>query len=392
MAGSSCTARSLTAVDGSGSPRRARGPWSTRASTRNGRGCARRCALSATGSSSPAGHSPKPAPTGSATRAPTSPGSTTGCGQTWPAARWRTRTWSTRRTGSRCGSGSTVPNGAISGSPTSSGIAWLDIRRGTLTRRLRWQEPDGRRTSLVQRRFVSMKDVHLAGLETTFTAENWVGQLEVWSGLDGGIVNSGVRRYRGLNGRHLDVLHTAEAEGKIIELQAETTQSHVRIAVAARTSLLVDGEHVAAERRLVTDPEAVAHALTLTLEPGRAATVEKIAALYTSRDRGISESLLEARQAAVGAPRFGDLEAQHAAEWELLWNRFGIRLDSASEWAETVLHLHVFHLLQTVSPNSIVLDVGVSARGWHGEAYRGHVFWDEMFIFPLLNVQLPTLA
>jgi trehalose/maltose hydrolase-like predicted phosphorylase len=121
-------------------------------------------------------------------------------------------------------------------------------------------------------------------------------------------------------------------------------------------------------------------------------TVEKIAALYTSRDRAISEGLLEARQAACGAPGFSELEARHAAEWELLWNRFGIRLDCASEWAETVLHLHVLHLLQTVSPHSIVLDAGVPARGWHGEAYRGHVFWDEMFIFPLLNFQLPTLA
>ena len=40
----------------------------------------------------------------------------------------------------------------------------LDMRQGTLTRHLEWQEPDGRRTSVVQRRFVSMKDEHLAGL------------------------------------------------------------------------------------------------------------------------------------------------------------------------------------------------------------------------------------
>jgi alpha,alpha-trehalase len=38
------------------------------------------------------------------------------------------------------------------------------------------------------------------------------------------------------------------------------------------------------------------------------------------------------------------------------------------------------------------LDVGVPARGWHGEAYRGHVFWDELFIFPLLNWRLPEIT
>jgi trehalose/maltose hydrolase-like predicted phosphorylase len=36
--------------------------------------------------------------------------------------------------------------------------------------------------------------------------------------------------------------------------------------------------------------------------------------------------------------------------------------------------------------------VGVPARGWHGEAYRGHIFWDELFIFPFFNFQRPILA
>ena len=268
----------------------------------------------------------------------------------------------------------------------------LDLRRGTLTRNLRWQDPEGRCTSVVQRRFVSMKDPHLAGLETAFTAENWSGTLEVRSGLDGRIINSGVKRYRDLNGRHLRVLHAAEADDGTVELQAQTSQSCIRVAVAARTRVLIDGTPAAADRRLVAEPGLVAHALTLNLDPQRTATVEKIAALYTSRDRAISESLLQARQAAQGAAGFGDLEARHAAAWDTLWTRFDIQLEGANEWVETILHLHIFHLLQTVSPNSAVLDVGVPARGWHGEAYRGHVFWDEMFIFPFLNFQRPWLA
>jgi trehalose/maltose hydrolase-like predicted phosphorylase len=52
----------------------------------------------------------------------------------------------------------------------------------------------------------------------------------------------------------------------------------------------------------------------------------------------------------------------------------------------------VFHLLQTVSPHTMHLDVGVPARGWHGEAYRGHIFWDELFVFPFFNFQRPVLA
>jgi trehalose/maltose hydrolase-like predicted phosphorylase/beta-phosphoglucomutase-like phosphatase (HAD superfamily) len=268
----------------------------------------------------------------------------------------------------------------------------LDLHQGTLTRHLQWQDPDGRRTSVAQRRFVSMKDPHLAGLQTTFTAENWSGTLEVWSGLDGRVVNAGVKRYRDLNGRHLNVLHVGDAGDELIELQVETTQSHIRVALAARTRLLLGGEPTTADRSVVSEPGFVAHALTLNLEQARPATVEKVVALYTSRDRATSESRLDARLAAEGAAGFDELLARHEGAWASMWNRFDMQLDSANEWTEMVLHLHILHLLQTVSPNTLNLDVGVPARGWHGEAYRGHVFWDELFVFPFLNFQRPVLA
>jgi len=268
----------------------------------------------------------------------------------------------------------------------------LDMRHGTLMRRLKWQDAEGRRTSVVQRRFVSMKDEHLAGLETTFTAENWSGTLEVRSGLDGRVVNAGVKRYRDLNPRHLAVLGQAEVNEETVDLQVETTQSHVRVALAARTRLLRDDRPAEAGRRLVSEPGFVAQDLTFELEQGRPATVEKIVALYTSRDRAVSESRADARLTLAGAEGFAGLFARHERTWNSLWNRFNIELDSANEWTETVLHLHIFHLLQTVSPHTVHLDVGVPARGWHGEAYRGHIFWDEMFIFPFLNFQRPILA
>jgi trehalose/maltose hydrolase-like predicted phosphorylase/beta-phosphoglucomutase-like phosphatase (HAD superfamily) len=268
----------------------------------------------------------------------------------------------------------------------------LDMRRGTLTRHLTWHDGEGRRTHVTQRRFVSMQDEHLAGLETTFTADNWSGTVEVSSGLDGRVVNAGVKRYRDLNSRHLQVLGQAQVDQETVDLQVETLQSHVRVALAARTRVLCDGQVVQADQRLVEVPGFVAHELGLELEEGRPATVEKIVALYTSRDRAVSESRDDARATVAGAEDFSGSLARHVSAWNSLWNRFDIELDSANEWTETVLHLHIFHLLQTVSPHTLDLDVGVPARGWHGEAYRGHIFWDEMFIFPFLNFQRPILA
>src|SRR4051795_13741669 len=185
-----------------------------------------------------------------------------------------------------------------------------------------------------------------------------------------------------MNNRHLEVLGQGEVDPRTIDLQVETLQSRIRVAEAARTRVLRDGAPVEAERRLAEEPGYVAHELVLDLEEGRPVSVEKIVTLYTSRDRAISESRQDARLAVVAAEDFGALLARHEGAWNSLWNRFDIELDSANEWTETVLHLHIFHLLQTISPHTDHLDVGVPARGWHGEAYRGHVFWDEMFIFP----------
>jgi trehalose/maltose hydrolase-like predicted phosphorylase len=188
------------------------------------------------------------------------------------------------------------------------------------------------------------------------------------------------------------VLSQAEVDTETVDLQVQTIQSHVRVALAARTRLLRDGQVAEADRRLAEEPGFVAHELTFELEEGRPATVEKVVALYTSRDRAVSESRDDAQLTVAGAEGFQGLLARHEGAWNSLWNRFDIQLDSANEWTETVLHLHIFHLLQTVSPHTVHLDVGVPARGWHGEAYRGHIFWDEMFIFPFLNFQRPILA
>jgi trehalose/maltose hydrolase-like predicted phosphorylase len=77
--------------------------------------------------------------------------------------------------------------------------------------------------------------------------------------------------------------------------------------------------------------------------------------------------------------------------WSDLWDRCDIALKD-SHRTQMILRLHIFHVLQTVSPHSCELDVGVPARGLHGEAYRGHIFWDEVFILPFLNFRLPEIS
>ena len=78
-----------------------------------------------------------------------------------------------------------------------------------------------------------------------------------------------------------------------------------------------------------------------------------------------------------------------------MWSRGDIEIefdDGDDPPPELALRVNLFHLLQTITKHTADLDVGVPARGLHGEAYRGHVFWDELFVFPYLNLRFPKLT
>jgi trehalose/maltose hydrolase-like predicted phosphorylase len=267
----------------------------------------------------------------------------------------------------------------------------LDLRRGVLTRVVSCGSPAGRAARAPQRRFVDMSQPHVAALEATIVGENWSGPIELRSALDGTVTNSGVARYRGLRGDHLVPLEQGDLGDGVMYLQVQTRQSRIFVAEAARTRLTLDGRPVPDNPSVIEEPGFVGHGWRAELRQGEALTVEKVVALHTSRDPAISEAGLAARTTVDEVGTFAELFGPHVLAWDLLWGRFDLPL-AGQRQAELALRLHIFHLLQTVSPNAIGLDCGVPARGLHGEAYRGHVFWDELFIFPLLNLRLPVLT
>ena len=268
----------------------------------------------------------------------------------------------------------------------------LDLRRATLHRRLRMQDSSGRVTRVEQRRFVSMANPHVAGLETVLCAENWSGSLTIRSGIDGRTTNAGVARYDQFDARHLTDVTTHEIDNDTIALSARTNQSDVTIAQAVRTRVM-RGERSISPLRLVSEETGTtAHHMSLDVDALESITIEKIVTVFTSRDRSISEPLIDACSWSERIGTFGELLNAHVLEWDGLWKRFSLEFKGDGNETRLALHLHIFHLLQTTSRNSIDLDVGIPARGFQGEAYRGHVFWDELFIFPYLNLHLPELV
>ncbi|MDX5481104.1 MAG: glycoside hydrolase family 65 protein [Hymenobacteraceae bacterium] len=267
----------------------------------------------------------------------------------------------------------------------------LHMQDGLLTRRVRFQDSAKQETLLVSRRIVSMANPHVAALAWELTPLNWSGEVEVKAALDGRVTNSGVARYRSLKSQHLQPIEADQYDEDTLYLVAETIQSKVRMAQAARTLVYMGGKRQELPRQSVAEQDYVEQVIRINCKQGQAINVEKVVLLYTSRDYAISEPLLEACKNIERLGSFDQLLEASSRAWQRTWKRCDLELTCNQE-AQSVLRLHVFHLLQTVSANSVGRDVGVPARGWHGEAYRGHIFWDELFIFPFLNLRLPDLT
>jgi alpha,alpha-trehalase len=267
----------------------------------------------------------------------------------------------------------------------------LDLRGAVLTREFRFRDEAGRTSSVTQRRFVAMHLAHVAALETTITAEDWSGTVEIRSTQDGNVRNSGVERYRDLASEHLGALETRSLSDDSVLLTAQTTQSRIPIALAARTSVWQGDAPAPARYRLVDEEGEIGHEIAAELAAGQSLTVEKVVTVVTGRDVATSEPAVGAERRLDRQGRFAKLLEEHRLTWAHLWERLSIEFDDHPDELR-ILRLHLLHLLQTVSYNCADIDVGMPARGLHGEAYRGHIFWDELFIFPVLNLRLPAIT
>ena len=266
-----------------------------------------------------------------------------------------------------------------------------DIRYALLSRTVRFRDRAGRETSLRSRRFVSMAHHHQAAIEWVITPENWSGRIEVISAIDGRVTNRGVARYADLEGRHLDPVSPRTFGPEVIALKVQTRKSNLYFAQAARTNVFRGDEPVDVQRSLFQTEDYIQQVLACDARAGEPVRVEKMVAFYTSRDRAISEPLGSAGESAGRYPGFAEALERHKRAWEELWRACDITLPG-DDRVQLLLRLHIAHVLQVCSRFTADRDAGVPARGLNGEAYRGHVFWDELYVYPFLNFRLPEIT
>jgi beta-phosphoglucomutase family hydrolase len=266
----------------------------------------------------------------------------------------------------------------------------LSFRDGLLFREMIVEDEGWRQTKITSYRVASMEDQHVAVLQYTVQPLNYAGRISIRAGLDGDLINDGVARYRQLDQYHLEPVEEG-GDGQVQYLLVKTNQSGVEIGLACRMRILIDLAEQEVGMTHHTSRGKVASELVAELAEGQALTVEKLVSIYTSRESGEGMTLLQAREKLDQLDSFRQVHAGSAAVWNEIWKEADIRVEG-DRFAQKLLRMHAYHLMVTASEHNKKLDAGIPARGLHGEAYRGHIFWDELYILNFYALHFPDIV
>ncbi|MFD1471985.1 glycoside hydrolase family 65 protein [Companilactobacillus mishanensis] len=262
----------------------------------------------------------------------------------------------------------------------------LDMRTGVLTITMLVSLHNGKRIKVTTKKVADMKNYHNYSLQYTVQPLNFSGQMKIYSEIDGSVTNWNVERYRSFNGKHIIVDKTL-VDGDRAILMAHTKNSKVNMSVGSKIQCPDIDDAVLSSNRF---QERISQSLEFHVVEGRSYTVEKSVSMYTSLET--DGDLEDAVYGHDYHKNFADAVSNSMRCWQKIWRNEDIEV-VGDVTAQKLLRMNEFHA--TVSAQQHVnkdLDASIGARGLHGEAYRGHIFWDELFILPYYTMHFPNLA
>ena len=266
----------------------------------------------------------------------------------------------------------------------------LDLQNGCYSKKLKVNDENNNKTLIESKHIASMDNPHLAALKYSITPNNYSKTLTIISKLDGNILNAGVDRYKTLNSKHLQPVSTG-GNNNISYLQVKTSQSNINIAQAAKLIIKKNDEQIFPKFQIIEQEGQIISKFNIELKQGEDLCIEKLVSIYTSNDKNVTDPLQNAQNTVENLENFDAVFQQSCEKWRKIWKKINIK-NNVGKIAKKLLRLHCYHLLVTASSHNKNIDAGIPARGLHGEAYRGHIFWDELFILPFYNRYFPEVS
>ena len=259
----------------------------------------------------------------------------------------------------------------------------LDLREGTLDRRLAWATAGGCVLIITMRRLVSLTHANLAATRLMVQCLDGGCTLELLSPLRPAVIAEGdPNDPRNAAGKDRRLLCTrTEAQDAVIAMQQKTknTGFTVNCAVEHRGEIpftVEEGE------------DSVLWHGQLRLKSGDSVILDK-SICYTVSGKDEPDAWREALEGCRRAPRFEILADEQRDYLDAFWKRAGIQIEGDDALLQG-LRFNLFHLLQSVGRDG---RRNIAAKGLTGEGYEGHTFWDtEAYILPVFLYTEPELA
>lgn len=257
----------------------------------------------------------------------------------------------------------------------------LELRTGTLSRRVVWRSPKGLVSTLEFARFASLADEHVVALRAQVTPEREV-PVRISSTLGFYAPSKG----DGTNWvQHTEPVANLADSHDLIGLHVRTMAGQYDVAVALRH----DVQGTLAARTTWDLPGSPTLVHDFVAGPDAPARLDKVGAYQTSRD-GEDDVASVAVRRARGA---GGFEAEAAANndaWAARWAACDIEIDGDDE-AQLAVRFNLYHLIIAAPTHDDRVNIG--AKTLSGFGYRAHAFWDtEIFMLPFFTYTQPDIA
>ena len=263
----------------------------------------------------------------------------------------------------------------------------LNMKNGLFESDMVIELQNGKQLQIKTARIANMENIREYAIRYCVTPLNFSGGMEIVSEIDGAVYNYNVERYRSLEQHHLDVLKT-EADQQKAMLAARTKQS--QFTIIEKSELMGDAVKAAEIENEVQSCKVI-QTVEVSAQKNQEISIEKYVHMECLTNQQLDESEEHFRM-DVQPKSFAAVLEETTKAWEALWKKTDITIEG-DIMSQKLIHLHTYHLLVSASPNGNKgLDASITARGLHGEAYRGHIFWDEIFILPFYIMHFPETA
>lgn len=264
----------------------------------------------------------------------------------------------------------------------------LNLKTGELTTSLIINLPTGHQLMINATKIADMKHWHRFAIRYQVTPLNFTGNLQIYSEIDGNVTNNNVKRYQDFDQHHIDITSLGAASDHA-SLNGQTKNSNISFSIASR---LTSPDTDTVKNTVASNsPTSITQTLNIKVVPNQTYTFYKTVSIFTSLE---SEDvpLEQLSLNDLTKSSFKDTKRNNQEFFSKIWHDTDVQINGDLT-SQKLSRVNIFHLIVTAAAlASGKLDASVGARGLHGEAYRGHVFWDEMFVMPFYTTHYPRLA